>query len=168
MPPLLMHHAYTNYGGGGSGNMQQIQAPPQQLHLQQHQLQQHWNNNTVQKRSKYHISDQKHSTISKSIKSNTAEIKKWNLFVRPISSHSTIRSLVKLLVSVSGFQWHLPVAVLSQMGGSFGILSLWFSNFSLLSTQLEKKVKETDVVIIYLWKNIYIRQSIYRATIRIY
>lgn len=54
MPPLLMHHAYTNYGGGGSGNMQQIQAPPQQLHLQQHQLQQHWNNNTVQKRSKYH------------------------------------------------------------------------------------------------------------------
>lgn len=54
MPPLLMHHAYTNYGGGGSGNMQQIQGPPQQLHLQQHQLQQHWNNNTVQKRSKYH------------------------------------------------------------------------------------------------------------------
>lgn len=54
MAPLMMHHAYTNYGGGGSGNMQQMQGPPQQLHLQQHQLQQHWNNHTVQKRSKYH------------------------------------------------------------------------------------------------------------------
>lgn len=50
MAPLMMHHAYTNYGGGGS-NMQQIQGPSQQLHLQQHPLQQHWNNH---KRSKYH------------------------------------------------------------------------------------------------------------------
>lgn len=36
MAPLMMHHAYTNYGGGGSGNMQQMQGPPQQQHLQQH------------------------------------------------------------------------------------------------------------------------------------
>jgi len=54
MAPLMMHHAYTNYGGGGSGNMQQMQGPSQQLHLQQHQLQQHWNNHNVQKRSKYY------------------------------------------------------------------------------------------------------------------
>lgn len=54
MAPLMMHHAYTNYGGGGSGNMQQIQGPSQPLHLQQHQLQQHWNNHSIQKRSKYH------------------------------------------------------------------------------------------------------------------
>lgn len=75
MPPLLMHHAYTNYGGGGSGNMQQIQAPPQQLHLQQHQLQQHWNNNTVQKRSKYHYPIKSESKSRKAIKSSTAEKK---------------------------------------------------------------------------------------------
>lgn len=52
MAPIVMHHAYTNYGGGGGGNMQQMQGPPQ-LHLQQHQLQPHWNNHTAQKRSKY-------------------------------------------------------------------------------------------------------------------
>ena len=54
MAPLMMHHAYTNYGGGGSGNLQQMQGPPQQLHLQQHPLQPHWNNHTAQKRSKYY------------------------------------------------------------------------------------------------------------------
>lgn len=54
MAPLMMHHAYTNYGGGGSGNIQQMQGLPQQLHLQQQQLQQHWNNHTTQKRSKYY------------------------------------------------------------------------------------------------------------------
>lgn len=52
MAPLMMHHAYTNFGGGGS-NIQQMQGPPQQLHLQQHQLQQQWNH-TAQKRSKYY------------------------------------------------------------------------------------------------------------------
>lgn len=49
----MMHPAYTNYGGGGSGNMQQMQGP-QQLHLPQRQLQQHWNNHIGQKRSKYY------------------------------------------------------------------------------------------------------------------
>lgn len=69
MAPLMMHHAYTNFGGGGSGNMQQIQGPPQQLHLQQHQLQQ-WNNH-IQKRSKYYFPNQ--AKISRNIKYSTAK-----------------------------------------------------------------------------------------------
>ncbi|CAG5102202.1 Protein of unknown function [Cotesia congregata] len=51
MASLMMPHAYSNYGGSGSGNLQQMQGPPQQLHLQQHQMQQHWNNNTTQRRN---------------------------------------------------------------------------------------------------------------------
>lgn len=59
MAPLMMHHAYSNYGGGGSGNMQQMQLhvqQQQQLHLQHHQMQPLWNNHshTTQKRSKYY------------------------------------------------------------------------------------------------------------------
>jgi hypothetical protein len=59
MAPLMMHHSYTNYGGGGSGNMQQMQLHVQQqqpLHLQHHQMQPLWNNHshTTQKRSKYY------------------------------------------------------------------------------------------------------------------
>ena len=88
MPPLLMHPAYTNYGGGGSGNMQQIQAPPQQLHLQQHPLQ-HWNNNTIQKRSKYHYQIKK-ATISKKYQVSAPQ-KKNEICLAVRSSHSTIR-----------------------------------------------------------------------------
>lgn len=51
MAPVMMHHAYANYGGGGSGNAQQMQGPQQQLH-QQHQIQPQWNNH-AHKRSKY-------------------------------------------------------------------------------------------------------------------
>lgn len=58
MAPLMMHHAYSHYGGGGNGNMQQMQLHVQQqqpLHLQHHQMQPIWNNShTTQKRSKYY------------------------------------------------------------------------------------------------------------------
>lgn len=52
MAPLMMHHAFPNFPGGGNGNMQGQQ---QQLHVTQHQLPPHWNNHTIQKRSNYLI-----------------------------------------------------------------------------------------------------------------
>jgi len=72
MAPLMMHHAYTNYGGGGS-NIQQIQAPPQQLQHIPHQIQQ-WNN-SLQKRSKY-----------QKINQNLRKIKKKERQRKPLSS----------------------------------------------------------------------------------
>lgn len=72
MAPLMMHHTYTSYGGGGSGNLQQMQGPPQQLHLQQHQLQPHWNNHTAQKRSKYQNQSNKKKKITIEIVSSAA------------------------------------------------------------------------------------------------
>lgn len=63
MAPLMMQHAYTNYGGGGSGNLQQMQLhaqQQQQLHLQQQQMQQVWNSHAVAtKRSKYYFCQNK-------------------------------------------------------------------------------------------------------------
>lgn len=59
MAPLMMHHAqFANYGGGGSGNVQQMLhiQQHQPLQVQHHQMQPLWNNHshTTQKRSKYY------------------------------------------------------------------------------------------------------------------
>lgn len=56
MAPLMMHHAYGNYGGGGN-SMQQMQLhvqQQQQLHLQHHQIPSLWNNHGIPKRSNYY------------------------------------------------------------------------------------------------------------------
>lgn len=94
----------------------------------------------------------------KTIKSSTVKIR---LSVQ--SSHSTIHFLVKLLVSVSGFQWIWYISsscsTYWELRGSFGILSLWFSNFSLLSAfrqENERKIWMSQyifVTIYNLWKS---------------